>query len=191
MKIAQRLVQQRHVPMAMVADYDSDGGRIVHVERMDGHWMLPRDSQKIFGAEHPFLNAVCVDTIDTVHHEFAGKVTLFGWHANQTAMSFRIEGGAHGGPGEQETHAFALIPEDTYFPKNDRNYLRFMDLHRTARAMFEEVEVVRDDSHNMFGAEHLKPKGHRCVPVNQKKLPFQRTKLALPYLDQGVLANSF
>jgi endonuclease/exonuclease/phosphatase family metal-dependent hydrolase len=189
-KIAHSLVEYSHVPMAMVADFDQEGDRIVHVERADGHCLLPADKERVFGSDHPFLDDLCVDMINTVHHEFAGKITLCGWHVGQAPMSFRIENGAHGGPGEQETHAFALIPEDTVLPERDRNYLRFIDLHHAARAVLDNEVAVREPLLENFAVDYLKPKGclrvmtyniHSCIGMDGKVAPRRLARIISRY----------
>jgi endonuclease/exonuclease/phosphatase family metal-dependent hydrolase len=43
-----------------------------------------------------------------------------------------MENGSHGGPGMQETHAFALLPADTPLPRLDKAHLRPADLYEVA-----------------------------------------------------------
>lgn len=188
--IAATLVENSHVPMAMVADFDSEGDRIVHVARSDGHWTLPLDKEEVFGEKHPFLNDVCADMINNVHHEFAGKITLCGWRVNEAPMSFRIENGAHGGAGEQETHAFALIPEDTVLPERDRAYLKFIDLHKAARAVLENSTTVYEAGAESSVLDYLKPQGclrvmtynvHSCIGMDGKVAPRRIARIISRY----------
>lgn len=190
-KIATSLAKYSHVPMAMVADFDSKGDRMVHVERADGHWKLPADKQIIFGQHHPFLEDVCSDMINNVHHQFAGQITLCGWHAKQAPISFRIENGAHGGPGDQETHAFALIPEDTALPARERSYLRFIDLHNAARTILDKVPKVYQVVNQNSAVNYHKPDGclrvmtynvHSCIGMDGKVAPRRIARVINRYM---------
>ena len=62
----------------------------------------------MFGEDHPHLEAVTEDTLRVVGHESAGVIVLLGWSLDG-AMSFKVESGAHGGPGPRETSAFLIL----------------------------------------------------------------------------------
>ena len=79
-------------------------------------------------------------------------------------MSFRIENGAHAGPGPNETSAFALIPEDTVINRHQQTYLRFTDLylsalHHLGRKPYQES---KPDTHK---TEATQRRNDQCLRV--------------------------
>ena len=144
--IAADLVEKANVPMVLMAGTALDDiTRTAHVWTKDGEFCLPHDKDRVLGADHPFLDDVCEDLIELSHHEYSGEFILSGWSRDANTMSFRIENGAHAGPGAQETHAFALLPEDLPLPDNGRRYLRFRDLYETGRRLRGETVATADE----------------------------------------------
>jgi len=94
-----------------------------------GVYRLPEDGAKIFGEQHPYLHEVTEDMIRLCQHPEAGELLISGWSVDKPYCTFAMENGSHGGPGIQETHAFALLPSDTPLPKLDKRYLRPLDLY--------------------------------------------------------------
>jgi endonuclease/exonuclease/phosphatase family metal-dependent hydrolase len=95
----------------------------------NGVYQLPEDGAKIFGEQHPYLAEVTADMIKLCQHPEAGELLISGWSVDKPYCTFATENGSHGGPGMQETHAFALLPSDTHLPKRDGGYLRPLDLY--------------------------------------------------------------
>jgi 1,2-diacylglycerol 3-alpha-glucosyltransferase len=78
----------------------------------DGKRGTPRrDSGLLFGEQHPFLKHVSEDMERLCRHPDAGDIVVSGWRVGAPPLSFVDEWGAHGGPGERETHGFAILPE--------------------------------------------------------------------------------
>ena len=94
-----------------------------------GVYLLPKDGAKIFGERHPFLVEVTQEMIDLCQHPEAGELLISGWSVDKPYCTFAMENGSHGGPGMEETHAFALLPSDTPLPQRDKSYLRPVDLY--------------------------------------------------------------
>jgi endonuclease/exonuclease/phosphatase family metal-dependent hydrolase len=103
-----------------------------------GIYLLPQDGEKIFGEQHPFLHDVIEDMIRLCHHPEAGELLISGWSVDKPYCTFATENGSHGGPGRQETHAFALLPADT--PLQSKGYLRPVDLYEVALHTLERKD---------------------------------------------------
>lgn len=140
-EIAKAMVAKATVPMVMVANRDSVQAKVmrdIKQQSMVSAWtaeacyQLPQDKVQVLGADHPFLDDVCDDLINLCFHPDSGDFVISGWRPGEPTMSFRIENGAHAGPGMNETHAFALTPGDTQFSTSGKNYLRMTNLRETA-----------------------------------------------------------
>ncbi len=125
-RLARLLVEQARVPMVAVAD----GFHRVRLWTADGEFVLPDDAGAVFGPDHPFLEDMTRDFIALCHHQNAGDFVLWGWSRRGPHCTFPIEGGAHAGPGLEETHAFALLPDDVPLRLGTKGYIRLLDLHK-------------------------------------------------------------
>jgi endonuclease/exonuclease/phosphatase family metal-dependent hydrolase len=105
---AARVAREAHVPMVLVTE--GRGARVWTSDGLEHH--LPEDAGRLFGEDHPHLDRVAADTVRLVHHEWAGDLTLLTWKRDG-ALSFKIENGAHGGPGPRETTSFLVVPPET------------------------------------------------------------------------------
>jgi endonuclease/exonuclease/phosphatase family metal-dependent hydrolase len=123
--LAQALVKDAKIPLvlAIVAN-----GQVKAWDE-NGEYTLPEDGAKIFGKQHPYLHEVTQEMIDLCKHPEAGELLISGWSVDKPYCTFAMENGSHGGPGPQETSAFALLPSDTPLPAKDRFYLRPVDLY--------------------------------------------------------------
>ena len=136
-RMAKKLVDFAKVPLVLVLD-ETDRLRAWNSE---GEFVLPEQKEKVFGADHPFLEEVTHDFIELSRHQDAGDFIICGWQTNGTPYSFPLENGAHGGPGSEETKAFALLPGDTFFPERSHTYLRPLDLRRAALHFLGRSEI--------------------------------------------------
>ena len=127
-RMAKKLVDSAKIPLVLVVD-EPDGLRAWNSE---GEFVLPEQKEKVFGPDHPFLDEVTRDMIELSRHPDAGDFIICGWRTDGAPYSFPIENGAHGGPGSEETNAFALLPCDTSLPERNHSYLRPMDLRQAA-----------------------------------------------------------
>ena len=100
---------------------------------------LPEQAAELLGADHPFLKEAASDLMNVVHHADAGAFTILGWRPDGRPMTFPIENGAHGGPGSEETAAFALMPEDVPILAHGNNHLRPCDLRNAAARLIDGV----------------------------------------------------
>lgn len=97
-----------------------------------GEFSLPQDRAALFGPQHPFLDAVGEDLVRLCEHADAGDIVVLGWRAGVSPLSFAFENGAHAGASPEETHGFALLPEDAPVAPRVREYLRPGDLRKAA-----------------------------------------------------------
>ncbi len=105
-RIAATLQKQAAIPIVL---YRLAEGRAQAVTS-EGVFRLPEDAAKVLGARHPFLATCATDLAELCHHADAGDFVVLGWRPRSRPLSFAWENGAHGGPGTEETHAFALLP---------------------------------------------------------------------------------
>ncbi len=123
---AYKLVYDVHIPLVLRKGKNKE----VVAWNEKGRFILPRDNREVFGAHHPFLNAVTDDMMRTVYHRNAGDFTISGWDAvKEMSWSFPVESGAHGGPGFHETKGFALLPKEILSLMKNNAYIRALDLH--------------------------------------------------------------
>lgn len=126
--LAAALVDQAHVPLVLTREESGE----VNAWTRGGQFALPADKETILGADHPFLAELCRDLIALCRHPDAGDFVLCGWQPGRQTISFPVENGSHGGPGPEETRAFALLPGDTRLSLKGKEYLRPYDLRQAA-----------------------------------------------------------
>jgi endonuclease/exonuclease/phosphatase family metal-dependent hydrolase len=128
-EIALALIKEAKIPLVLVSISKTQ----VKAWNANGEYLLPRDAAKVFGERHPFLHQVSQDMIRLCQHPEAGDMMISGWSVDTPSHTFALENGSHGGPGTEETHAFALLPSDTPLPANETVCLRPLDLYHSAR----------------------------------------------------------
>ncbi|UHQ55596.1 MULTISPECIES: endonuclease/exonuclease/phosphatase family protein [Microbulbifer] len=129
-EIARMIVERAAVPLVLYRASDEDDAP-VHGWWRDGAVELPRDGLRLMGDEHPFAEQTAIDLARLCHHPDAGDFIMCGWCAGEKPMTFAVENGSHGGPGPNETNAFALLPKDIRRPS--QGYWRAGDLRRAAQ----------------------------------------------------------
>ncbi len=125
-QIAPCLVAKAKIPLVLAADGE---GRALAWTAL-GRFHLPEEAARVLGADHPFLQQAAADLIAVCHHPEAGELVIGGWACQAHAVSFSHESGAHAGPRADETRAFALLPHNAPMVKNDRGWLRPLELRR-------------------------------------------------------------
>lgn len=143
-ELASALARTARVPLVLFADEEGS----VHVRRNDGGvFRLPNDAAEVFGPAHPHLDEVADDTLALVRHEHAGDLVLMGFDPARPG-SLQFERGAHGGPGPNETSAFAMFPPEAPVPDRPLRPEVLRDLAlRTLEGVVAEGEVPRDERH--------------------------------------------
>lgn len=126
---AQKLIDEAHIPLVITREENNKA--LAWTKR--GQFILPDEGAQVFGAEHPFLEAVTEDMMRVCFHPDAGEFIILGWAYGDEAISFPLECGAHAGAGMEETKGFALLPLDVQIQGGNKNYLRPMDLRQAAQ----------------------------------------------------------
>jgi hypothetical protein len=114
----------------MVLRADEPSGT-VWVFTKAGRCQLPEQAAEVLGADHPFLGEAAADLVALCRHPNAGDLVIVGWSSQSGPVTFSVEHGSHGGPGINETRAFALLPADAPLAMPAK-YHRFRDLRQAA-----------------------------------------------------------
>ncbi|MFP4087941.1 MAG: endonuclease/exonuclease/phosphatase family protein [Desulfobacteraceae bacterium] len=109
---AQALVNEAGIPLVL---YTLINGQVQAVTA-GGRFYLPQDAVPVIGGDHPFLSCVVEDLMATCRHPDAGDLVLSGWEPGTQPLTFPVENGAHGGPGQEETHGFVMLSETLSLP---------------------------------------------------------------------------
>lgn len=181
-QIAKQLVTAAKVPLVLV----KEGSKNAIAWMQDKCFSLPEDRAQVFGANHPFLDELTNDLIHVCHHKYAGDFIICGWHSGVPYQSFRLENGSHAGPGENETHAFALLPGDTLLPDSHLHYLRPMDLRQAAQNILghKEVQLTTQSSRNNIKQKSLRIMTynvHSCIGMDGKVSPERIARVIARY----------
>ncbi len=123
-RIADDLVRTADVPIVLrVDEHDA-----VVAHTADGRHALPGDAAALLGPDRTDAGRVGTDLAALARHPDAGDWVLLGWRREGRPLTFAHENGSHGGPGTDETGAFALLPPDA--PLDEvAGSLRPLDLH--------------------------------------------------------------
>ena len=195
---AKELVKSAKIPLVLMAE----GGHKIRAWNEKGEFVLPEQAREIIDPEHPFFDDVVADLVALCHHPNAGTFTISGWNVGGKNFSFPFENGAHAGPGEVETGAFALLPFHAIAPARPRPYLKTMDLREAALNLTQAPK----DGRNFLGHSQKKAKEgvtairimtynvHSCVGIDGRHSPkriarvigrYQPDIVALQELDIG------
>jgi endonuclease/exonuclease/phosphatase family metal-dependent hydrolase len=108
------------------------GEEQLQVWTADGEFLLPEQSARLFGEDHPFIDVIGEDLQRLCRHQHAGDLTLLGWRKGVAPLTFVNENGSHAGLTHEETRAFSLLPIDAPLPDKKRGYYRPSDLREAA-----------------------------------------------------------
>lgn len=163
-----------------------------------GTFELPRDSAIVLGQDHPYLDSASVDLVRLCHHPDAGDLIISGWQTDKKPLSFPHENGAHGGPGSQETSAFALVPGDTEFRRSEDEPLRPIHLRETVLQVLGHSEQPPEETISERPEDGtlrvMTYNVHSCIGMDGKLSPeriarviarFEPDIVALQELDMG------
>ena len=180
-RLARALVEQAQVPMVSI----SDGPDRARVWTKEGQFVLPQDAPQVFAPHHPFMDDLGRDFVALCQHPNAGDFVLWGWSRDGPLCTFPIENGSHAGPGLEETHAFALLPDDTPLDTGGKSYLRPLDLRKAALR-----RLGRDRSPLPPVSRPATPKGvlrvmtynvHSCVGIDGRLSPHRIARVIARY----------
>lgn len=180
------LASKHHVPLVLrLRDDDT-----FDIWTSEGERLALRDLADLVGPNHPFAAALTDDVRTLCRHPDAGDVVVFAWRAGLPPISFVKELGAHGGFGERETGAFAMLPNDAPVYPHEQSFLRPDDLRRGAlRWLGREPSPVRKRSPRLS----TKPlrvvtyNVHSCVGLDGRLSP-ARIARVLAQCDADVVA---
>lgn len=127
-RLAKALVRDANIPIVLARD----GPRRAKAWTAEGVFRLPEQAALVLGEDHPFLEEVTRDLIETVHHPWAGSFTISGWRPHAKPVTFPVENGSHAGPGRQETQGFALLPRHVDIAEAPKGYIRPLELRGAA-----------------------------------------------------------
>jgi hypothetical protein len=131
-QVAQLLVEKAHVPIVLIMDPFQE----VIAYTIRGKFELPEKLAAVIGEGNPFIEEIKKDIVRIIRHPESGIFVLLGWRFDDYPITFPRENGAHAGPGREETHGFALIPQNVKII--DRQwYLRPLDLRKTVYNYFK------------------------------------------------------
>jgi endonuclease/exonuclease/phosphatase family metal-dependent hydrolase len=186
-QFARELVETGHVPLVLTAEEDSH----VTAWTQAGAFSLPRQGAEILGDDHPFLAEVTRDLIDMCRHPNAGDFVLCGWAKGTQPCSFPLENGSHGGPGPDETGAFAVLPGDTPLPRLERDFLRPGDLREAAQRLLERkvpgfATARRGESPRGRRLRLMTYNVHGCVGMDGKLSPERIARVVADYTPDVV-----
>jgi hypothetical protein len=134
--VARELAARHGVPVATTVD----GSGAVRAFACDDVFTLPRDAAALFGATHPFVDAIGDDLACLCRHPDAGDIVVLGWRDGIEHLTFATENGAHGGVSPEETHGFALLPGAAPLPPGGPGYLRPDTLRIGARQLLGRAD---------------------------------------------------
>lgn len=171
-RLAGLLVERAQIPMVAVCD--GSARALVWTKR--GQFVLPEDAAAVFGPDHPFLEEMTEDFVALCRHRNAGDFVLWGWSRDEPPVTFPLENGAHAGPGLEETHAFALLPEDAPPHRSGKEYLRPLDLHDMAlkhlgRSMERWTSVLPATARDAGLLRVMTYNAHSCMGIDGKISP--------------------
>lgn len=133
--IASELARVHQVPVVLTR---SASGRFC-ATTATAEFRLPEDLTDLFGADHPFIEALGDDLLRLCEHPDAGDFILLSWCNGVNALTFAEENGTHGGITAEETSGFALLPGDTRLTARPYHYLRPVDLRKAALSYQDQL----------------------------------------------------
>jgi endonuclease/exonuclease/phosphatase family metal-dependent hydrolase len=185
-RVAQALVRDAHIPLVLVR------GPSGHATAWckGGRFTLPEDAASVLGPEHPFLSSIASDLVALCHHADAGAFVISGQQLNETPVTFPSERGAHGGPGIDESRAFALLPPQAPFTPPEKGDPRPLDLRNAALTFLGKVAKEtsrRRHANPSTGLRLVTYNVHSCLGVDGRLSP-RRIARVLAHCDADVIA---
>ncbi|MFC6631772.1 endonuclease/exonuclease/phosphatase family protein [Microbulbifer taiwanensis] len=135
--VARLIVEKARIPLVLYRSGPETDASVLGWCK-EGPVRLPEDGPRLLGEDHPFIEETAIDLARLCRHPDAGEFVMCGWCAGEKPMTFAVENGSHGGPGPNETHAFALLPAD--FPPPEQGHWRAEDLRLAAQRFLQEME---------------------------------------------------
>jgi endonuclease/exonuclease/phosphatase family metal-dependent hydrolase/glycosyltransferase involved in cell wall biosynthesis len=170
-RLARLLVGRGNVPLVLTADEQGSAW----AWNVHGKFRLPDEARDIIGPSHPLPAAVAEDLTRLCHHVDAGELVISGWQSDGQPVSFSQERGAHGGPGREETRAFALLPADVPLESASHGVARPSDLrHAAMDVLGHRIRKPRSPARPAVRANILRVltyNVHSCIGTDGKLSP--------------------
>jgi endonuclease/exonuclease/phosphatase family metal-dependent hydrolase len=185
-RLAKELVAQAKIPLVMAPD----GPETAKAWTEAGEFTLPFDAKAVLGADHPFIDEAAQDLVSLCHHPHSGTFLISGWHAKKPPITFPIETGAHGGPGTEETRAFALLPLTAPVVESGRGYLRPIDLREGALRFLGRSSSKPSERHRRPNRQVIRVMTynvHSCRGMDGRLSPDRIAKVIAHY-DPDIVA---
>jgi len=141
------LVDRHAIPVVI----ETNGPGMLRAWTRDGRFDLPQDSDRLFGAQHPFIAELGDDLVRLCKHPVAGDFVLLGWREGVEPLTFAEENGSHAGASPEETSGFALFPPDVPLPETAARYLRPSDLRNS---ILKQMLGLQDQATESSGSDN-------------------------------------
>ena len=125
---AKEMIRTAKVPLVFA---QTEGNKILAWNEK-GRYVFPEQAFEVLGSDHPYLTEVTEDLIKICNHPKAGDFVICGLKPDGTYDNFVFEHGDHGGPGIDETDAFAVLPAGMKVRSPDRTHILTKDLREAA-----------------------------------------------------------
>lgn len=188
--VAMALVDNGIVPVTLLASDSATAGAFYKF----GQYRLPDDWQKFFPPDYPYAEQTARDLAGLCRHKYAGDIIALGWDPKEPYLSFPMENGSHGGPGIQETNAFAILPLDIQVDDR-KGYLRPRDIYDAAMRFRKNCPITFTSMPRRTGPLRLMTYNvHSCRGLDGKLSPRRIARViaqaqpdivALQELDHG------
>ncbi len=168
---SRRLVDHGRIPLVFHVERDR-----VMCTSPDGATELHHGAAHIFGAYHPFLSDIAADIERVCRHRHAGDFIISGWRHDDRPLTFALENGSHGGPGNQETKGFLVLPES--LQDAGRKYYRPSHLReRVFQALSGRIQcgsAFVNTGNAVHSVDHIRVMTynvHSCIGADGKLFP--------------------
>jgi len=180
--LAKKLVAEANIPLVFFINQN----QVMAVNR-GGVFNLLKQHQNVLGKDHPFRQWTAQDLHRTCRHPNAGDLVISGWTPDNIPLSFNVENGAHGGPGNEETRGFVLLPNRIELQETE---LRPLDLREIILNWFkgrENKQIIRKYKAASHSLKVMTYNIHSCLGMNGRVVPDNIARI-IADLDPDVVA---
>jgi endonuclease/exonuclease/phosphatase family metal-dependent hydrolase len=182
----QRLATDGQVPLVLLPTQEGT----LRAWTADGEYELPRDAAKVFGADHPFLEAIGADLVAVARNPDSGDILFTGWRVGTKPLSYVYEKGAHGAVAPEECQAFVLLPVGTPFEHRAADFSRpdeFLAAAMHARGQASETPLRRRRRVAQDTLRVMTYNVHSCMGLDGR-LSISRIARVIAQCDADVIA---
>ena len=178
LEYAEHLVKDGEIPLVFHLH-----GNTVICTTSTGSGELSLKARDVFGVDHPFLKEVAEDMQALCRHQHAGDFIISGWRPEGGSLSFPIENGSHGGPGDSETKGFIILPDTLDIPEvGFQAHLRPSDLRDQVTRILAKKQPapVPAVGKTDYGPEIIRVMTynvHSCIGMDGKLFPVRIARI--------------